>query len=204
MKAVQGCSMKDGGATGATGATGPYLCVSSPFPVCASKESDQLKEFWSSSRAQLLRCTAALLVSFFSLVIHSSCPCRWPLLSPQGHRRSSAEFIHKYKEITCTEDIVRCTHPRITGVYSLMGVTADQVIVCFFFLKHIYEKHGVVHECVSYLRYCMSGNNLLTPLFPILLLFHLVCLIVCNSYQVSLRPTSVASNGIVGRPSVCC
>lgn len=132
MKAVQGCSMKDGGATGATG---PYLCVSSPFPVCASKESDQLKEFWSSSRAQLLRCTAALLLSFFSLVIHSSCPCRWPLLSPQGHRRSSAEFIHKYKEITCTEDIVRCTHPRITRVYSLMGVTADQAIVFFFFLN---------------------------------------------------------------------
>lgn len=34
--------------------------------------------------------------------------------------------------------------------------------------------------------------------------FNSFFLIVCNSYHISLRPTSVASNSAVGKPSVCC
>lgn len=67
--------------------------------------------------------------------------------------------------------------------------------------------------------YITSGNNFLRnhcslrsapppPPSPSLalspFLFYSFSLIVCNSYQVSLRPTSVASNSAVGKPSVCC
>lgn len=61
--------------------------------------------------------------------------------------------------------------------------------------------------------YITSGNNilrnyclLLSPpsLSLVLFLFYSFSLIVCNSYQVSLGPTSVASNRAVGKPTVCC
>lgn len=42
------------------------------------------------------------------------------------------------------------------------------------------------------------------PLSLVHFLFYSFSLIVCNSYQVSLRPASVASNSAVGKPSVCC
>lgn len=100
MKAVQRCSVKD---DGGFGAAGRQLWVSSHFLVCTSKESVCFKEFWSSAQTQSLKWKVALHFRFVSLEIHSSCPCRWPLLSPGGHRGHSAEYIHKYNEISCTE-----------------------------------------------------------------------------------------------------
>lgn len=73
------------------------------------------------------------------------------------------------------------------------------------------------YRCISFqlpnnesATYIMPGNSLLkshclhTPLSLVPFLFYYFSLIVCNSYQVSLRPTSVASNSAVGKPSVCC
>lgn len=66
------------------------------------------------------------------------------------------------------------------------------------------------NESATYIR---SGNNSRTnqwlPHFFFFFLyffsfFYSFCLIVCNSYHISLRPTSVASNSAVGKPSVCC
>lgn len=52
----------------------------------------------------------------------------------------------------------------------------------------------------------VSSHMPLTLPFPphLICLLYTFSLIVCNSYQVSLRPTSVASNSFVGKPSVCC
>lgn len=55
---------------------------------------------------------------------------------------------------------------------------------------------------MSQLSYASNASPLPPP--RLICLFYTFSLIVCNSYQVSLRPTSVASNSFVGKPSVCC
>lgn len=56
----------------------------------------------------------------------------------------------------------------------LIDVTADKAVLFFFFLHFIVGKHGIVDKLPSYLHYCVSGNNLLTPLFPRLFLLFIL------------------------------